>query len=406
MAMKKHRILILMHYMELGGAESALLGLLQSVDPGRADVDVFIYSHRGELMEYIPQDRVHLLDEIEAYSLTEKPIGEVVRRGYIRLALARLAGRWQTSEFMKKVKCGDKPYECATFFQQRQTWKVLPKINPDVEYDLAVSFMTPHFIVLNNVRARRKMGWIHTDYTRITIDVEEERKMWERLDGIVSISEEVGKCFCEVFPSVKGKIIEIENILNTRFMRKRAGEENVVLCEDADVKCLLTIGRFSAPKRLECIPEMCRRVSDAGVKIKWFVIGYGSEEIERVVKENIKKEGVEGSVVLLGKKDNPYPYINACDVYVQPSKYEGKSITVREAQILCKPVVITHYPTAASQVKDGRDGVIVSLDVADAACELAAFLNDEQRQQKIVSYLQEHDYGSEGEIGKFYNLAK
>ena len=63
----KPRILILMHYMELGGAESALLGLLQSVDPARVDVDVFIYSHRGELMKFLPTDKINLLPESEAY---------------------------------------------------------------------------------------------------------------------------------------------------------------------------------------------------------------------------------------------------------------------------------------------------------------------------------------------------
>ncbi|NLV51696.1 MAG: hypothetical protein GXY64_00245 [Bacteroidales bacterium] len=34
----KPRILILMHYMELGGAESAFLGLLQGIDPSRVDI--------------------------------------------------------------------------------------------------------------------------------------------------------------------------------------------------------------------------------------------------------------------------------------------------------------------------------------------------------------------------------
>ena len=98
----KPRILILMHYMELGGAESALLGLLQSVDSDRVDVDLFIYSHRGELMDFIPTEKIHLLPESVAYSLTEKPLSEVVKKGYWRLAIARMKGRQQTSSFIKK----------------------------------------------------------------------------------------------------------------------------------------------------------------------------------------------------------------------------------------------------------------------------------------------------------------
>ena len=402
----KPRILILMHYMELGGAESALLGLLQSVDPNRADVDIFIYSHRGELMDFIPMDRINLLSESEAYSLTEKPMSEVVKKGYLRLAMARMIGRRNTAAFCKKHRGSDKPAECGTFFQQRATWKVLPKIQPDVEYDLAISFLTPHFFLLNNVRAKKKIGWIHTDYTRILIDVDAELKMWKRLDYIASISEEVGNRFCEVFPSLRPKLLQIENILNADFIRRRAEEQAVSLCDDPSTVCLLTIGRFSPPKKMEDIPLICKKILDKGLHVRWFIIGYGSKEIETVVRENAKKEGVEENVVILGKKENPYPYIKACDIYVQPSRYEGKSITVREAQILCKPVIVTNYPTAGSQIQTGVDGVIVSMDVDACANEMVAFIRNVELQQKIVKYLQTHDYGNVGEIEKIYRLCE
>lgn len=404
--MKMPKILILMHYMELGGAESALLGLLQSVDPARVNVDVFLYSHRGELMNFIPSDKVHLLPEVEAYSLTEKPLSEVLKKGYWRLALARMKGRRKTKAFCERHKQDDRPAECGTFFQQRETVRVLPKIQPDVEYDLAISFLTPHFVALNNVRAKKKIGWIHTDYTRILIDVEAELKMWERLDCIASISDEVGNRFCEVFPSLRPKLVQIENILNADFIRRRAEEHTVSLCDDPSTVCLLTIGRFSPPKKMEEIPVICRKIIEKGLSIKWYIIGYGSEKIERIVRDNAKNEGVGDEVVILGKQDNPYPYINACDIYVQPSRYEGKSITVREAQILCKPVIVTNYPTAGSQIQTGVDGLIVSMDVDICAGEMAAFIRNVELQQKIVKYLQSHDYGNVGEIEKIYRLCE
>lgn len=398
----KPRILILMHYMELGGAESALLGLLQSIDPNKVEVDLFVYSHRGELMGFVPREKVHLLPEMKAYSLMEKSLSDVVRNGCWRLAMARMVGRWQTALFCRKNKEIDKPCECGTFFQQRMTCHVLPKIQPNMEYDLAISFLTPHYIVLNRVRAKKKIGWIHTDYTRILVDVNAELKMWERLDGIVSISEEVGKRFCEVFPSLEGKLVQIENILNTEFIRKRAEDSPVSLGDDISVINLLTIGRFSPQKKMEDIPLICRMIREKGVSIKWYIIGYGSQEIETVVRNNAVKEGVTDFVVILGKKDNPYPYIKACDVYVQPSRYEGKSITVREAQILCKPVIITNYPTAASQVQNGIDGVIVPLDVNACAQGIADFLVNREKQREIVAYLLAHDFGNLSEVEKIY----
>ena len=259
--------------------------------------------------------------------------------------------------------------------------------------------------MLNNVRAKKKIGWIHTDYTRILIDVDEELKMWKQLDYIASISEEVGNRFCEVFPSLRNKLIQIENILNANFIRQRADESSITLDDDSSVINLLTIGRFSPPKRMEEIPKICKTIIEKGVSVRWYIIGYGSREIENVVRANAEKEGVADSVVILGKQKNPYPYIQACDIYVQPSRYEGKSITVREAQILCKPVIVTNYPTAGSQIQTGVDGVIVPMDVDACACEMAAFIRNADLQKKIVQHLQTHDYGNVGEIEKIYQLA-
>ena len=52
--MSKKRIFISMHYMELGGAESSLIGLLQALDYSKYEVDLFIHSHQGEMMQFIP----------------------------------------------------------------------------------------------------------------------------------------------------------------------------------------------------------------------------------------------------------------------------------------------------------------------------------------------------------------
>ena len=109
-------------------------------------------------------------------------------------------------------------------------------------------------------------------------------------------------------------------------------------------------------------------------------------------------------VVILGKRINPYPYIKSCDIYAQPSRYEGKSVTVREAQILCKPVVVTDYPTAKSQIQDGLDGVIVPMDNQGCAQGLVAFIQNQTLKNKIVEYLRVHDYGNSAEVNKIEAL--
>lgn len=389
--------------MELGGAESALLGLLQSIDPERADVDVFIYAHCGELMDYIPRDRVRLLPEVEAYSLLEVPIVQVFRRGYFRLAMARLLGRF---EHRCHAIFHPQPLDdnSAVFYQQRRTTSVLPHINNTQEYDLAISFLTPHLICLDHVRARKKVAWIHTDYSKVYVNHKLELPMWDAYDYIASISPDVTQTFCEVFPTLSHKVSVIENILSPAFIRERSLEPCHLKKTEQEVT-LLTIGRYSYPKKMEDIPHLCRRICEAGINVRWYIIGYGSADYEAMLNDCIRNEGMEGRVILLGKQQNPYPFIRECDVYVQPSRYEGKSITVREAQILCKPVIVTNYPTAPSQIQDGLDGVIVPMELDACVDAMISFLNNPSRQQHLSEYLSAHDYGNEREVEKIYELA-
>ena len=113
---------------------------------------------------------------------------------------------------------------------------------------------------------------------------------------------------------------------------------------------------------------------------------------------------MEKHFVLVGKRMNPYPYIRFCDIYVQPSRYEGKAVTVREAQILGKPVVITRFPTSSSQLEEGVDGIIVPNSVEEAAAALADFIKDRKKQQAIQAYLHAHHYGNEEEVNKLYDV--
>lgn len=400
--MNKQRIIILMHYLELGGAEMALIGLLHALDPEKVDVDLFIYSHQGPLMKYIPK-WVNLLPEVPAYAVIERPMTEALRRGHIGVVAGRMLAKYKCRNYrLKKPATGDDSSIMQYIGDCVTPW--LPRINPGVEYDLCISFLTPHNIGLDKVRARKRLAWIHTDYSTVSINVERELPVWGAYDSIVSISQEVSRSFCKTFPTLESKMIEIENILPTDFVRTRAEEFDAKMELNGGIN-LLSIGRFCSAKNYDNVPDIARRMVDMGVRtLKWYIIGFGGDEA--LIRSKIREAGMEEHVILLGKKENPYPYIKACDIYVQPSRYEGKSVTVREAQMLCKPVVVTAYPTAASQIRNGVDGVIVPLDNAGAAKGLAEFIANTALQTQIKNYLQTHDYANLGEVEKIYSLLK
>ena len=320
--------------------------------------------------------------------------------GHGILTTARLVGKCKAGRYVKKH--GLKDNQVSIEYSHKYTKAFMPKIQPDVEYDLAISFLTPHYFVTEKVRAKKKIAWIHTDYQAVQVDVKSELKMWEKYDYIASISNDVTKSFLKIFPVLKEKIVLIENILPQKLIEQQSKEKIKEIFKNEDDVHLLSIGRFSYPKNFDNVPEICRYINEQGINAKWYIIGYGSDE--ELIRQKIRKFEMEDKVILLGKKENPYPYIKACDLYVQPSRYEGKCVAVREAQMLGKPVVITNYATAASQLEDGIDGMIVPMDNKECAKKIIKLIKDAEMQKRLCQNLKTRNYTNAHEINKLYKL--
>lgn len=401
--MNKPRIFINMHYMELGGAERALLGLLNALDTDKVDVDLFLNQHTGEFMPLIPE-KINLLPERRGYNAIERPMKQILKEGQFGVAIGRLRARRLHKKYHQSLDDRERAFDSSAFHYVAECVdRYLPTLEDLGEYDLAISFLQPHNIVLNKVKAKKKIAWIHTDYSTVHVNAKLELPVWAGFDYIASISPDCTKSFLKTFPSLENKIIEIENILSTDFIRQQAELLDVSDEMPKHGINLLSVGRYCHAKNYDNVPDITKRLVDKGFKdLRWFIIGFGGDE--PLIRQKIAEAGMEDHVILLGKKDNPYPYIKACDIYVQPSRYEGKSVTVREAQVLCKPVVVSNYPTAKSQVKDGVDGIIVPQDNEGCATGISRAIQKSAQLDALTAYLQEHDYGNETEVEKVMNL--
>lgn len=394
----KPSILIFSQAMELGGVERSLLGLLDAIDYDRYDVDLFLMRHSGELMPYL-NPKANLLPEIPQYASLAVPMVSLVKSGQLGVLRGRLGGKLAARCFDRKDP-SDKPSVTALTYSHKHTLPVMPQISGKT-YDLAISFLTPHYFARQRVQAERYAAWIHTDYTALTFDRVAELAMWEGYDAICGVSEQASRGFQAVFPEFAGKVQTIENILPKELICKQAAAPQTDL-PSGGAKILLSVGRFCEAKNFDNVPDVCRRLVADGLDVKWYLIGYGGSE--PLIRQKIAEAGMQDRVIILGKKDNPYPYMRACDLYVQPSRYEGKAVTVREAQLLGKPVVITDYATSGSQLADGVDGVIVPMDNAGCAAGIAALLRDPARMQRLSENCAKRDYTNSAEIEKIYAL--
>lgn len=393
---KIKKILIVAQAMEIGGAEKALLGLLETIDKTKYQIELFLLRHTGELLKEIPKD-ITLLPEKKEYSMLGIPLKDTLKQGKYGIFWGRVKGNLKANSFVKKNHFLDGA-AVNDEYSHKYTVKYMPMIS-EKEYDLAISFLAPHYFVSKKVKANKKIAWIHTDYGTVEIDRASELNMWSDYDYIVSISENVTRSFLKIFPGLKSKIILFENIMPVEYIKRLANSENVYkeIPNDTNV-VLLSIGRFCTAKNFDNVPDICKRIVETGIKIKWYLIGYGPDE--GLIKNKIKEAKMEDYVCILGKKENPYPYIKRCDIYVQPSRYEGKCVSVIEAQMFHKPVVITQYDTAESQLRNEIDGKIVPIDNQECADGIIELLKNEQEQEKYRKNCSNKDFSNSNEINK------
>lgn len=398
----KKKVLITVCSLEIGGIERSLVGLLDVFDYERYDVDVLLFSKKGELLPFVT-DKCNLLPEIPQCATLLEPIKDVLLRGHPMMAAARLYSKFCLRHIFDNVTdtaTGD----ARAYSVLQKYWDTsiafMPKLQK--EYDIAISFMWPHHFVAQKVKAKKKFAWIHTDYTKMVVDARKDTAIWDCFDYISGVSPECGASFLQVYPQYKDRLVTIENVLPKSFVERSADAGEPEGMADSDVFRILTVGRYCFAKGFDRIARVCRILKDRGIRFCWYAIGYGGLENE-ILKE-IEKQDVADCFVLLGKKTNPYPYMKACDLYAQPSNYEGKAVTVREAQMLAKPVLITDFQTARGQVQDGVDAVIVPQSEEGIADGIEELMRHPERLSELSENTKRFDYSNVQQIQNLYDL--
>ena len=392
------KLLIASFDMEVGGVERSLISMLNNFDYKNNEVDLMLYSHTGDFISFLT-DKVNLLSENHKYSTFRKSIGQIIKEGDYFLGATRIL-----SKVVAKIKGKLNTIDEIGYYQMQLMWKYampfLPKLNKD--YDVAISYLWPHYFVAEKVNAKKKIAWIHTDYSTIETDVDMDLKMWNKFDYIMAVSEECKNAFLKKYPRLKDKVKVMENITSPDFIRTMAKESIEDIKSDNSFK-LVSVARLSHAKGIDNAVRTLKILHNRGLtNIKWYVVGYGGDEtiIRRLITEN----NLEDSFILLGKKINPYPYMKMADLYVQPSRYEGKAVTVTEAQILGMPVLITNYPTAKSQIKDGYDGLICELSVEGIAKSIEDLFKNKNKLKILKENCKSSNYSNSFELEKLYSL--
>lgn len=394
----KKRLLFVMESMKSGGGERSLLSLLQLIDYEKYDVDLMLFEPSGLFFDMIPE-QVNIVSLGKDYESFSKPLVESVKKFLLNLkpgmALNRLL-------YSRTVNLKNIP----ELERDQRAWKYLRRVfsKTDVQYDAAIGYLEgkPNFYVADCVDAKVKIGYIHNDYSKLGLNASYDRKMFGKLDRIVTVSDECKKVLKKTFPEYAEKFCIIENITSPKLLLKMASDFPEEFAKKSDEKTVFTIGRISQQKGYDIAIDAAEILNQKGYNFKWFSIGKG--ELREEFEKRIIEKNLEEKFIFLGERANPYPYLANCDIYAQPSYFEGKSIAIDEAKILAKPIVATKFTTVYDQLCDGETALLAEINAESVAEKIAQLFDNENLAETLSENLKKMKHGNEEEIEKFYAL--
>ncbi len=354
------KILFVINTLGYGGAERALLDLLEVLEPEPYEISLFVLTGQGELAHALPNHVQLLNGDYQEVSVLTKEGRTLLARSVLRAGIGK-------GLFLRRL-----PYLLRNIWQMQKAGKVLPdKLcwrlladgAPRIEevYDLAVAYLEggATYYVADHVTAKKKAAFVHIDYGAAGYGRDLDLDCYQSFDQIFTVSDEVKTHFLDVYPEYEEKVSVFHNLVNQDRIRRMAEQGNG-FDDDFQGYRILTTGRLTWQKRYDvAIQAMALLKKQCSVPIRWYVLGEG--ELRASLEQQIRDTGLEQDFILLGVKENPFPYYQHCDVYVHATGFEGKSIAIQEAQTLGKPILATDCSGNREQIVHGVDGFLCQL---------------------------------------------
>lgn len=393
---KKKEILFVMNNLNVGGAEKALVSLLQVFDYEKYNIDLLLFKNEGIFLKQVPQ-QVTILKEPVNYRYFNMPFSQVVRENFFNLKWNVI---WQRIQFKESSKKATNPAEA-----EQLGWMPLSKtLQPlSKQYDVAIGFLekNPNYFVIDKVTSKIKLAFIHTDYNKIGMSEKVDFPFFEKFDKIFVASNDSKKTLQYVFPLLRNKFLTFRNIISESTIKKLSQEK----IEDLPYKNLIiSVGRLTGSKGYERSVEAMQILKEKCIEFTWIILGEG--ELHDKLVTSIFDKGLANNVVLVGTKENPYPYILKADIFLHTSDFEGDGMAVSEAKVLARPIILTDFDTARKHIEDGVTGLISDFSVDKIAEALEKLIHNPTLGESFSENLSKEHWGTESEIEKLYQLTE
>ena len=342
----------------LGGAERVLVDLVNKLCESY-EITIFTIYANGELEKQVS-------NKIKLKTLYKKQYSEL--------------------SFMER-----KIIPLKVFLNKTKIYKKYIKEDFDVEISFLEGPITRLFSVKNE--KTKKIAWIHNDISLVfgnglksKIKRYMDKKIYSKYQSLVFVSKENLNNFNQTYKMLSNiKKDVIYNYIDKERIIEKSEETEVKF--DKEMANFVTVARLVPQKAIDRFIRIHSKLIKDGLKHEVYIIGDGPERqnLERLIIIN----EVENTFHLLGKKENPYPYIKNADYFCLLSNFEGYGMVLEEAKILKRPIIITD--TAAREAVEGYKNSIILENEEEKIYEGLKKVIENRKKEKEEYESQEYD---------------
>lgn len=370
----KEKLLIVAHHLTIGGVQKSLISALKALDYDKYDVTLYLRKNRTVLLPYV-DERVNVVVNKDTNKYYRKPYAIALQSISVLLNICGLKSkaRIYDKKLADTIRKRSMEYEHNTYFK-------------GIVYSKAIAYVQGYEVqfVDEYVNAEEKFMFFHTSTDEIH-DVHE--KSLPNFKRIAALHNEQAELIKKWYPGLKDRIAVVENYVDRNAVISQSKEYEIEKPDNKTVLC--SCGRLSPVKGFDLAIECAKILKDKGFSFVWYFVGDGPEreKLEKAIDDN----DLNNYITITGMKENPYPYIKTCDIYIQPSYEEAMPVTIIESLKLSKPVITTATVGGSKLITNGLTGLIADIDAADLSEKILELLSDKELYKEITTILQNTD---------------
>ena len=366
----KKKILFVIPDFYIGGTNKSLENLLLLIDSNIYEIRIFSLYEDGDFYYKEKVFKPYLIKKSLFYRLFHDHF-------WFRKfsTLASLLFRCNASRFLHKFE--------------------INRIQKKEKFDSVIAYQESSATICVSMlrNCSNRIAWVHCELRYWLQDLVKGRKLEEagdysKYDKIICVSESARQSFLSLYPQLSDKVMFIYNSVDDNHIKELADDVKANVPFSDNTFNILSVGRFSPTKQFDLIPKIVSELKKITSKpFCWYIIA-STEECLQDMLDKIKKYDVSREVILLGAKDNPYPYFKKSDLFVCTSESESFSYVIAESKVLHVPVLCNNIPVAKEVVSD-EEGWISS--IADMPGTLSRIIDKNNGiytsvKEKILNY--------------------